>query len=135
MISPARIPSGSLGRRLLVRVEDIMRRGEELPRVAPEALLSEGLLEMTRKGLGMTAVLDAQGQLLGVFTDGDLRRALDRKVDVHSATMSQVMTRGGRSIDAHELATAAAQADAELPRNGAAGHRPAAALDRGAQHS
>ncbi|MGH8140906.1 MAG: KpsF/GutQ family sugar-phosphate isomerase [Steroidobacteraceae bacterium] len=103
-------PSGSLGRRLLVRVEDIMRRGEELPRVSPEALLSDGLMEMTRKGLGMTAVLDGEQRLLGVFTDGDLRRALDHRVDVHSATMNEVMTRGGRSIDAHELAAAAAQA-------------------------
>jgi arabinose-5-phosphate isomerase len=103
-------PSGSLGRRLLVRVEDIMRRGDELPHVAPETLLSEGLMEITRKGLGMTAVLDGEQRLLGVFTDGDLRRALDRKVDVHSATMSQVMTRGGRSIEPHELATAAAAA-------------------------
>ncbi|HEX4023790.1 MAG TPA: KpsF/GutQ family sugar-phosphate isomerase [Steroidobacteraceae bacterium] len=103
-------PGGSLGRRLLVRVEDIMRRGEELPWVAPDMLLSAGLLEMTRKGLGLTAVLDHEQRLLGVFTDGDLRRALDRRVDVHRATMSEVMTRGGRSIGAHELATAAAQA-------------------------
>jgi len=103
-------PGGSLGRRLLVRVEDIMRRGEDLPRVAPETMLSEGLVEMTRKGLGLTAVLDTQQRLLGVFTDGDLRRTLDRKVDVHCALMGEVMTRGGRSIDAHELAAAAAQA-------------------------
>jgi arabinose-5-phosphate isomerase len=103
-------PGGSLGRRLLVRVEDVMRRGDELPRVAPEALLSDGLMEMTRKGLGMTAVLDAQQRLLGVFTDGDLRRALDRRVDVHRAIMREVMTPGGRVIDAHALAAAAAQA-------------------------
>ena len=103
-------PGGSLGRRLLVRVEDVMRRGEELPRVAPDALLSDGLVEMTRKGLGMTAVLDAEQRLLGVFTDGDLRRALDRRVDVHRATMHEVMTPGGRVIDAHALAAAAAQA-------------------------
>jgi arabinose-5-phosphate isomerase len=103
-------PGGSLGRRLLVRVEDVMRRGDELPRVTPDALLSDGLLEMTRKGLGMTAVLDAQQRLLGVFTDGDLRRALDRRVDVHRAMMREVMTPGGRVIAAHALAAAAAQA-------------------------
>ena len=74
-----------------------MRRGEQLPRIAPEAPLAEGLLEMTRKGLGLTAVVDAQERVLGVFTDGDLRRVLDRRIDVHAATMREVMTRGGRS--------------------------------------
>ncbi|HEY4881056.1 MAG TPA: KpsF/GutQ family sugar-phosphate isomerase [Steroidobacteraceae bacterium] len=102
-------PGGSLGRRLLLHVEDIMRRGDSLPRVGPETPVAEGLLEMTRKGLGMTAVLDEQQRVLGIFTDGDLRRALDRRVDVHRATMRQVMTQGGRSIGARELAAAAAQ--------------------------
>jgi arabinose-5-phosphate isomerase len=102
-------PGGSLGRRLLLHVEDIMRRGDSLPRVSPETPVAEGLLEMTRKGLGMTAVLDEQQRVLGIFTDGDLRRALDRRVDVHRATMRQVMTQGGRSIGARELAAAAAQ--------------------------
>jgi len=102
-------PGGSLGRRLLLHVEDIMRRGDRLPRVGPETPVAEGLLEMTRKGLGMTAVLDEQQRVLGIFTDGDLRRALDRRVDVHRATMRQVMTQGGRSIGARELAAAAAQ--------------------------
>jgi len=102
-------PVGSLGRRLLLRVEDIMRRDAALPRSHPDAPLAEGLLEMTRKGLGLTAVLDDAGRVLGVFTDGDLRRALDRKVDVHSASMREVMTPGGRLIGPCELAAAAAR--------------------------
>jgi arabinose-5-phosphate isomerase len=102
-------PGGSLGRRLLLHVEDIMRRGDALPRVGVDTRVAEGLLEMTRKGLGMTAVLDEQQRLIGIFTDGDLRRALDRRVDVHSASMRDVMTQGGRTIGARELAAAAAQ--------------------------
>lgn len=101
-------PGGNLGRRLLLRVEDIMRRGESLPRVQLDTPLSEGLLEMTRKGLGLTAVLDPQQRLLGVFTDGDLRRAIDRRIDLHATTMREVMTAGGRCIAAHELAAGAA---------------------------
>jgi arabinose-5-phosphate isomerase len=101
-------PGGRLGRRLLLRVEDIMRRGDRLPRVRLETPLSDGLLEMTRKGLGLTAVVDAQQHLLGVFTDGDLRRALDRRIDLHATTMREVMTVGGRSIGSHELAASAA---------------------------
>jgi len=102
-------PGGTLGRRLLLHVEDIMRRGDALPRVGADTQLAEGLLEMTRKGLGMTAVLDPQQRVIGIFTDGDLRRALDRRIDVHSAIMRDVMTTGGRSIGARELAAAAAQ--------------------------
>jgi arabinose-5-phosphate isomerase len=102
-------PGGSLGRRLLLHVEDIMRRGDSLPRIGADTPLAEGLLEMSRKGLGMTAVLDPQQRVIGIFTDGDLRRALDRRVDVHSASMRDVMTPGGRSIGARELAAAAAQ--------------------------
>ncbi|MGA2562529.1 MAG: KpsF/GutQ family sugar-phosphate isomerase [Steroidobacteraceae bacterium] len=101
-------PGGRLGRRLLLRVEDIMRRGDRLPRVRPDTPLADALIEMTRKGLGLTAVVDAQQQLLGVFSDGDLRRALDRRIDLHATSMREVMTVGGRSIDAHELAAAAA---------------------------
>ena len=76
-------PGGSLGRRLLLHVEDVMHRGGEVPSVGPDDTVSAGLLEMSKKGLGMTAVADPSGTLLGVFTDGDLRRALDRRVDVH----------------------------------------------------
>jgi arabinose-5-phosphate isomerase len=102
-------PGGSLGRRLLLHVEDIMRRGDSLPRVGADTPLAQGMLEMSSKGLGMTAVLDDQQRVIGVFTDGDLRRALDRQVDVHRAVMREVMTAGGRSIGARELAAAAAQ--------------------------
>ena len=71
---------GSLGNRLLLRVVDVMRKGAEIPKVTPDVLLSEGLLEMTQKGLGMTAIVDADDRILGIFTDGDLRRALDAGV-------------------------------------------------------
>lgn len=102
-------PGGALGRRLLLHVEDVMRRGENLPRVRPNTVMAQGLLEMSRKGLGMTAVVDDEQRVLGIFTDGDLRRTLDRKVDVHVATMRDVMTPGGRSIGPRELAATAAQ--------------------------
>jgi arabinose-5-phosphate isomerase len=97
-------PGGSLGRRLFLRVADIMRRGEELPRIAPTATLAQGLLEMSRKGLGMTVVVDAQDAVLGVFTDGDLRRLLDRQVDIHAVHMQDVMTARCRTIGPNELA-------------------------------
>jgi arabinose-5-phosphate isomerase len=102
-------PEGSLGRRLLLHVEDLMRRGDNLPHVRPDTLLAQGLLEMSRKGMGMTAVLDDQQRVLGIFTDGDLRRTLDRRVDVHVVTMREVMTPVGRSIGPRELAATAAQ--------------------------
>ena len=86
-------PGGSLGRKLLLRVEDIMRTADAIPCVAPDTLAIEGLMEMTSKGLGMTAVANADGRLQGIFTDGDLRRRLDAGIDLHSATMEQVMTR------------------------------------------
>lgn len=97
-------PGGSLGRRLLLHVEDVMRKGNDLPRTAPNAPLGQGLLEMSRKGLGMTVIVDSDDRILGVFTDGDLRRALDRQVDVHTAVMSDVMTRNPKTISPRELA-------------------------------
>jgi arabinose-5-phosphate isomerase len=100
-------PSGSLGRRLLLHVEDLMRTGDAVPRVAPDAPLSAGLLEMSRKGLGMTVVVDREQRILGVFTDGDLRRALDKQIDVHATPMSSVMTANGKSIGPRELAAEA----------------------------
>jgi arabinose-5-phosphate isomerase len=100
-------PGGALGRKLLLHVEDLMRTGAAVPRSAPEAPLSAGLLEMSRKGLGMTVVVDATDHVLGVFTDGDLRRALDRQIDVHATDMRSVMTAQGRSIGPKELAAAA----------------------------
>lgn len=100
-------PGGSLGRRLLLRVEDVMNSGADVPRIAPEATLAEGLLEMTRKSLGMTAVVDAEQRLLGIFTDGDLRRAVDRAVDIHRTCMRDVMTGGCRTIGPQALAAEA----------------------------
>ena len=100
-------PGGSLGRRLLLHVEDVMRKGDDLPRVGPETLLSAGLLEMSRKGLGMTTIVDADDHVLGIFTDGDLRRALDRQVDVHRTTMREVMTAGGKVAEPRMLAAEA----------------------------
>ena len=100
-------PGGALGRRLLLHVHDLMHTGEEIPRIDAGAPLRDGLVEMSRKGLGLTAVLDRDGKLAGVFTDGDLRRALDQGVDVHSTTMAEVMTRQGKSIGPDELAAEA----------------------------
>lgn len=84
-------PGGSLGRRLLLHVEDVMRTGDRLPAVSPGTILREGLLEMSRKGLGMTTIVDEQRRVIGVFTDGDLRRTLDKHFDPN-LPMSAVMT-------------------------------------------
>jgi len=100
-------PSGALGRRLLLHVKDVMRTGAEVPKVPPDAPLAEGLMEVTRKGLGMTAVVDDRNRVLGVFTDGDLRRALDRAVDLHGTRMDQVMTRQAKTVRANTLAAEA----------------------------
>ncbi len=100
-------PGGRLGRRLLLRVADVMRRGADLPVVGESTTLSEGLLEMSRKGLGLTAVAAGDGKVLGIFTDGDLRRTLDRQVDVHRTTMSEVMTRNCKVVGPQELAAEA----------------------------
>ena len=100
-------PGGSLGRRLLLHVADVMHSGNEVPRVGPDSTVSAGLIEMSRKGLGLTSVVDADGRLLGVFTDGDLRRALDRRLDLHTTSMRSVMTADCRTIGARELAAEA----------------------------
>jgi arabinose-5-phosphate isomerase len=100
-------PGGALGRRLLLHVSDIMHTGADIPQVGPDTPLREALLEMTRKRLGMTAVADAEGRLLGIFTDGDLRRTLDRDVDVRSARIAEVMTRNCKTIRADVLAAEA----------------------------
>ncbi|HEX7047811.1 MAG TPA: KpsF/GutQ family sugar-phosphate isomerase [Gammaproteobacteria bacterium] len=102
-------PGGSLGRRLLLHVADLMHSGEEIPKVAPDVVLSEALMEMTHKGLGMTAIVDDDDKVLGIFTDGDLRRTLDRKLDVHATTVSDAMTPGSRTIGANDLAAEALQ--------------------------
>ena len=100
-------PGGSLGRRLLLHVHDIMHKGSRIPSVGRNAPLRDALMEMTDKGLGMTAVTDDQGRVVGVFTDGDLRRCLDRGVDVRDACVCDVMTPGGKSIAPERLAVEA----------------------------
>ncbi len=103
-------PAGSLGRRLLLHISDVMHGGDEVPRVGPEASLTQALMEMTRKHLGMTAVVDEQDRLLGVFTDGDLRRALDDDgVDLRGASVASLMSRTPKTITADKLAVEAAQ--------------------------
>ncbi|MEJ2345119.1 MAG: KpsF/GutQ family sugar-phosphate isomerase [Gammaproteobacteria bacterium] len=102
-------PGGTLGRRLLLLIEDIMHSGSAIPRVGEAASLSEALLEMTRKGLGMTAVVDEQNRVAGVFTDGDLRRMLDKGMDVHATPITAVMTRDCKTIAPHVLAAEALQ--------------------------
>ncbi|KQN99317.1 MULTISPECIES: KpsF/GutQ family sugar-phosphate isomerase [Stenotrophomonas] len=102
-------PAGSLGRRLLLHITDVMHAGADLPSVREDASLSEALMEMSRKRLGMTAVVDAGGRLVGLFTDGDLRRALDTDLDVRTAGIAQVMTRAPRTIGADQLAVEAAR--------------------------
>lgn len=96
-------PGGSLGRRLLLTVADLMHSGDALPRVTPDTLLGEALVEMSRKGLGMTAVVD-DGRVCGVYTDGDLRRTLDKRVDVHSTPIREVMTANPKTAPAEMLA-------------------------------
>jgi arabinose-5-phosphate isomerase len=86
-------PSGSLGKRLILRVEDVMHTGDQVPAVGGDVSLSEGLVEMSQKGLGMTAIVDSDHRLLGIFTDGDLRRAMDAEKNVHETNMSEVMHR------------------------------------------
>jgi arabinose-5-phosphate isomerase len=100
-------PGGSLGRRLLLHVEDVMRTGEQLPKVTVDTSLRDGLIEMSRKGLGMTTIVDAAGQVLGVFTDGDLRRMLDRPFDLQAARMGEVMTRSSKFVRPRMLAAEA----------------------------
>jgi arabinose-5-phosphate isomerase len=102
-------PGGALGRRLLVHVRDLMHGGEALPCVREDALLTAALLEMTRKGLGMTAVVDKQGRLSGIYTDGDLRRTLDKNGDIRALTVGEVMSPQPRTIAPDRLAAEAAQ--------------------------
>jgi arabinose-5-phosphate isomerase len=103
-------PAGALGRRLLLHIADVMHAGDDIPRVGPDATLGDALLEMSRKRLGMTAVVDADNRLLGLYTDGDLRRSLaDPSNDVRSTRIDKVMTRTPVTIDADALAVEAAQ--------------------------
>ena len=111
-------PAGSLGRRLLLYVSDIMHTGSAIPQVAETASLREALLDMTGKGLGMTGVVDRNGCLVGIFTDGDLRRVLNRGVDVYSAKITEVMTRNPKTTRADRLAAETVQLMRSLKING-----------------
>ena len=103
-------PAGALGRRLLLHITDVMHAGDDVPRVDVGATLSQALVEMSRKRLGMTAVVDGDGRLAGLFTDGDLRRTLDNPaLDVRTARIADVMTRQPKTIGADQLAVEAAR--------------------------
>jgi arabinose-5-phosphate isomerase len=100
-------PGGSLGKRLLLRLNDIMHQGERIPLVSEHALIKDALVEMSLKGLGMTAIVNEKKQLLGLFTDGDLRRVLDNRIDIHSDSISTVMTHNPQVAQSDMLAAQA----------------------------
>jgi arabinose-5-phosphate isomerase len=102
-------PGGTLGRRLLLLIDDLMHTGDAIPRVSIDTSLTDALMEMTRKGLGMTAIVDSRGKLAGVFTDGDLRRTIDHKIDLHGAVVRDVMTADCKTIHPGMLAAEALQ--------------------------
>lgn len=110
-------PGGALGRRLLLRVADIMHTGDRIPRVQENTPMSGALLEISLKGLGMTTVVNEEGELTGIFTDGDLRRTLDRSIDIHKTLIRDVMTRNGRTIHDNQLAAEALHVMEELKIN------------------
>ncbi len=103
-------PGGTLGRRLITLVSDLMRTGAGVPKVQKDATLADALLEITRTGMGMTAIVDRKEKLIGVFTDGDLRRCLQRKLDPGSTRIKAVMTTKPRTIKPDELAVTALEA-------------------------
>lgn len=100
-------PGGSLGRKLLLTVEQLMHSGSRVPSVRPDTSVSEGLFEISQKGFGLTAIVDDKKHVLGLFTDGDLRRAFDEKIDMHSTTIEQVMTKNCKTIQKDALAAKA----------------------------
>lgn len=102
-------PGGSLGRRLLTHVYDIMHVGKEIPSVGLQATLAEAVLEISRKGLGMTAIVDDAQHVLGIYTDGDLRRTLEKRLDFNTTLVSNVMARTPHSIGPNDLAAEAVQ--------------------------
>ena len=110
-------PGGALGRRLLTRVEDVMAKGPDIPSVPATATVMEAIREISRKRLGMTAVLDGDGRLVGIFTDGDLRRLLERGVNVRDLPVAEVMTRQPLTIGSQALAAEAAQLIESTLRN------------------
>ena len=100
-------PGGRLGRRLLLLIDAVMHTGERMPQSRPDDVLKDVLLEMSRKGLGITVVVDQDQRVVGVFTDGDLRRALDHRTDIHSARIAELMTSGCKTIAPGALAAEA----------------------------
>ena len=101
-------PGGNLGRRLLIKVKDVMRSGEHIPKVMIGTSVSDALIEMSRKGFGLTTIIDSHERLRGVFTDGDLRRTLDANKDLQSTSIDEVMSANYKFISSNSLATEAA---------------------------
>jgi arabinose-5-phosphate isomerase len=102
-------PGGTLGRRLLVHVADIMRKGDQIPRNSPDALMPEAILEMSAKGVGMTTIVDSRDHLLGIFTDGDLRRTLEKHDSIRNVRVGDVMKMNPITIAPEKLAAEAVQ--------------------------
>ena len=100
-------PGGKLGKRLLLKVKDIMHQGKEMPKVLPTTYLSEVLVEISSKGLGIALIIDTNNKLKGVFTDGDLRRAMHSKLEIHKTKITEVMSKKVKTIDESALATKA----------------------------
>jgi len=111
-------PGGSLGRKLLLRLADIMHTGDNLPCVAETSSIKDALLEISQKGLGMTAIVDANGVMAGIFTDGDLRRILDQRYDIHTSTIAEVMTKHCVTAKSDMLAAEALQIMQQKKING-----------------
>lgn len=126
-------PGGSLGRRLLLRVSDIMHADERVPKVSKDAIIKDALLEISRKGLGMTSIVDHNNMLLGIFTDGDLRRLLDQQVDIHSTSIASVMTAHCITVTPDTLAAEALKVMEDKKINGLVvvdeQHRPVGAFN------
>ncbi len=102
-------PAGQLGRRMLLHIQDIMHTGDDIPCVNEQSSISQAIVEMTRKRLGMTAVIDVSGKVCGIYTDGDLRRTLDSGLDPHNTRVSAAMSHGGKHISPKALAMEAVQ--------------------------
>lgn len=111
-------PLGSLGRKLLLRVEALMHANDQLPTVTEEVTIAEALFEVSQKSLGFVAIINKSGQLSGIYTDGDLRRTLDKRIDIHSTQISQVMTKHAVTVTANMLAAEALKLMEEKKING-----------------
>lgn len=111
-------PGGALGRKLLCKMSDIMHSGDKLPKVTAETLIRDALLEISEKGLGMTAVVDQNDKLTGIFTDGDLRRILDKRIDIHTAQIGEVMSSNPTTLSPDTLAAEGVNVMQEKSING-----------------